>query len=462
MNTDTFTRQSIIDTDARTLFAWHARPGAIERLSPPWDPLEVVFRTGGIEAGARVVLKMAAGPFRYRWHARHTVYEENRKFVDEQVKGPMAFWRHTHAFEPAGENRCRLIDTIDYRLPFHSFTRFPGKALVEHKLSRIFAWRHRVTAFDVALHRRFAGKPPMTVLISGASGVLASALIPLLTTGGHRVIRLVRRKPAAQNEVFWNPAQNAIDTDALKNYSIDAVIHLAGEHVGTGRWTAAKKKTIIDSREKGTRLLAETAARLSPMPRVFLCASATGFYGERGDIVLKENDRPGNDFLAEVCKIWEASVGPAVDAGIRTVRMRIGVVLTPAGGALQRLLPPFQLGLGGRLGSGRQYLSWLSVDDAIGAIFHLLMNDTVSGPVNVVSPCPVTNAEFTRTLARVLSRPALLPVPAKAIDLAFGEMGTTVLLTSTRVAPEKLVGTGYRFGWPDLENALGHILGKTI
>jgi uncharacterized protein (TIGR01777 family) len=461
MITDTFTRQSIIDADARTLFSWHARPGAIERLSPPWDPLEVIFRTGGIDVGARVVLKMFAGPVPYRWHARHTVYEENQKFVDEQVKGPMAFWRHTHAFEPAGENQCRLIDTIDYRLPLYPLTRFPGKLLVENKLARIFAWRHRITAFDMALHRRFNKKGPMTVLISGASGVLASALIPLLTTGGHRVVRLVRRKPSAENEVFWNPADNVIDTDALKSHAIDAVIHLAGEHVGTGRWTDAKKKTIIDSRQQGTRLLAETAARLSPRPGVFLCASATGFYGERGEAVLTENDGPGNDFLAKVCKIWEASVQPATDAGIRTVRMRIGVVLTPKGGALQRLLLPFQLGMGGRLGNGRQYLSWIGIDDAIGAIFYLLMNETVSGPVNVVSPSPVTNAEFTRTLATVLCRPALMPVPATAIDLAFGEMGTTVLLTSTRVAPSKLTESGYCFGWPDLEGALRHILGKT-
>jgi uncharacterized protein len=463
MSIGTFRKQIILEAGVKDVFIWHARPGAIERLSPPWDPLQVVYQSGGIEEGAEVVLKMRAGPLKYNWHARHTAYQENHLFADEQTRGPFACWKHTHRFTSAGDgNRCLLEDAIDYRPPLAAATLPLIKGVVNQKLDRIFAYRHLVTAADLALHLKYRDRSRKTVLISGASGLIGARLIPLLTTGGHNVIKLVRRQPVAPNEVFWDPAKNWIDKDSLNKRGIDAVIHLAGENVGTGRWTAAKKEEIVQSREKGTALLVNTMAELKHRPRSFLSASAIGLYGHCQDTALTEADGPGEGFLADVCRRWEASAQNNSCQDIRTVLMRIGVVLTPEGGALQRLILPFSLGLGGRIGSGQQYLSWISIDDALGAIYHLLMEDTISGPVNLVSPAPVTNAMFTQTLAEILSRPTMLPLPARLIQLLFGQMGREVLLTSTRVHPERLLETGYSFRHRKIKASLRHLLGKPL
>ena len=456
-----FSRESILSADVDEAFAWHARPGAIERLSPPWEPLTVVSRTGGILPGARVVLRMKAGPIPYLWHARHTRLEENRLFEDEQVRGPFAEWVHTHVFEPAGEKQCLLRDAVRFRLPLAGLSHPLAVPLINRKLGKIFAFRHRVTAADLALHQTFADQPRQTVLISGAGGVIGSRLVPFLTTGGHRVVKLVRRQPASGDELFWDPVTGKIDFAGIEAVRPDAIIHLAGENIGQGRWTPAKKKTIIDSRVKGTRLIATTMARMKRRPHTLLSASAIGFYGDRGEDMMTEADGPGNDFVSHVCRTWEDAAGSAVAAGIRVVRMRIGVVLTPEGGALGKLLPLFRLGLGGRIGSGRQYLSWIGMDDTVGAIYHLLMRPDVAGPVNLVAPSPITNADFTRILGRVLSRPAILPVPAVMVKAVFGEMGKEVVLGGTRVSPEKLLEINYSFQYTELNQYLQHILGKT-
>ena len=235
------------------------------------------------------------------------------------------------------------------------------------------------------------------------------------------------------------------------------MIHLAGESI-VGRWSTAKKAKIRDSRIVGTRYLAKALARANIKPRVFVCSSAIGYYGNRGDEVLHENSAAGTDFLAAVCRDWEAATRPATDADIRTVQLRTGVVLSPRGGALGKMLTPFKLGVGGRIGDGRQWMSWIDVEDMIGAIHHILKSDLLQGPVNMVAPNPVTNAEFTRALASMLSRPALLPMPVLAVKLAFGEMGETVLLGSQRVQPAQLVGSGYHFRFSDLRNSLEHVL----
>ncbi|MEW6076716.1 MAG: TIGR01777 family oxidoreductase [Thermodesulfobacteriota bacterium] len=455
-----FSRQALLDADVKDVFAWHARPGAIERLSPPWDPLKVIRRSGGILPGAEVVLRMKAGPVPYHWHARHTRYEEDRLFEDGQVRGPFAEWVHTHAFEPAGDGQCRLTDTVRFRLPLAAVTQPLFSPLVIRKLERIFAFRHRVTAADLALHRQFGDRPRQTIVITGAGGVIGSRLVPFLTTGGHRVLTLVRRPPKTDSEIFWNPAAGQIDSERLEAARPDAVIHLAGENIGEGRWTAEKKRRIIDSREKGTTLITGAMARMARPPGSFLSASAIGYYGDRGDEIMTETSGPGGNFISRVCTGWEAAVQPAVDAGIRVVLMRIGVVLTPEGGALKKMLPLFRAGLGGRMGTGKQYLSWIGMDDAVGAIYHLLMRPDIAGPVNLVSPEPVTNTEFARILGKVLSRPAVLPVPEIMIKLAFGEMGREVPLAGTRVLPEKLLEHGYSFQYPQLPSCLAHLLGK--
>ncbi|HWP35888.1 MAG TPA: TIGR01777 family oxidoreductase [Thermodesulfobacteriota bacterium] len=300
----------------------------------------------------------------------------------------------------------------------------------------------------------------MRVLVSGSTGFIGSALVPVLEARGDTVVRLVRRPPRpGEAAVAWDPQAGRLDPAGLEGF--DAVVHLAGENVAAGRWTAERKRRIRDSRVEGTRLLCEGLARLTRPPQVLVAASAIGYYGDRGAEWLTEESPPGTGFLAEVARAWEGATEPAADRGIRVVRLRIGVVLSPAGGALARMLPLFRRGLGGRIGSGRQYLSWIALPDLTGAVAHVLGPAGPAGPVNAVAPNPVTNAEFAETLGRVLGRPARLPAPAALLRLALGEMADEMLLASARVQPARLLATGYRFRYPELEPALRALLAGT-
>lgn len=299
----------------------------------------------------------------------------------------------------------------------------------------------------------------MRLLVTGASGLIGSSLVPWLASGGYRVTRLTRSEPQpGADEVRWDPAAGTIDRARLEG--VEAVVHLAGENLATGRWTHAKKARIQMSRVSGTRLLSEALARLTRPPRVFVCASAIGYYGNRGAEILNEESPPGSGFLADVCREWEAAAEPARRRGIRVVHLRTGVVLSAQGGALAKILLPFRMGLGGPLGNGQQAMSWIALDDVLGVIQHVLSIDAVTGPLNVVAPTPVTNREFTKTLGRVLSRPTLVPAPAFALRLILGELADEALLASTRAIPSKLLATGYVFRYPTLEGALRHVLQK--
>jgi len=297
----------------------------------------------------------------------------------------------------------------------------------------------------------------MDVIVSGATGLVGSVLTRNLAAAGHRVRRLVRVPPAPNSrDVFWDPGRGVLDPASLRG--VEAAVHLAGENIAAGRWTEAKKNSIRESRTRGTRLVAEALARLSPPPRVLVSASAVGYYGSRGSEVLTERSVPGRGFLAEVCRDWEAASAPASAAGIRTVTLRFGVVLSPDGGMLAKVLVPFRLGLGGRVGNGEQFMSWIEIGDLARVIEHALETHSLSGAVNAVSPHPATNREFTETLGRVLSRPTVFPVPALGARLAFGEMAEEMLLASTRVEPERLLDSGFVFRYPTLESALRHLL----
>jgi uncharacterized protein (TIGR01777 family) len=300
-----------------------------------------------------------------------------------------------------------------------------------------------------------SGTERLHVAVTGAGGLIGSALTQQLAADGHRVSRLVRRA-AGPGEIGWDPIAGRLDPNDLDG--LDAVVHLAGENVGV-RWTTARKARIRDSRIQGTRVLSEALARIRGLPPVLVSASAIGIYGDRGDEILTESSAPGprEDFLAALGQEWENAAAPALAAGIRVVHPRFGVVLSPAGGALGKMLLPFRLGLGGRLGDGSQWMSWISIDDVVSALLHLVLNKTLSGPVNVTAPEPLRNRDFTRTLGRVLSRPTPLPVPSAALRLVLGEMADSTLLASARVLPERLLGSGYRFTLPDLETALRHI-----
>lgn len=299
----------------------------------------------------------------------------------------------------------------------------------------------------------------MTILVSGSHGLIGSALVRALVEEGHRVVRLVRSvAQTLTGDARWDPETGAVDPGRLEG--CDAVVHLAGESIAGPVWTAERKRRIRDSRVEGTRLLCESLLRMDNPPAALLCASAVGYYGDRGDEVLREESPPGRGFLAQVCRAWEDAAELASRGGIRVVRLRFGMVLSAHGGALARMLPPFRAGLGGRLGSGCQYVSWVALDDAVGALTHAMRTPSLQGPVNVTAPHPVENREFARILGKVLSRPAAVPVPAFALRLAFGAMADDLLLASTRAVPARLLTSGYEFRLPSLESALRKLLGK--
>ena len=451
-------RSVTLPVGAEEAFAWHERTGALERLIPPWERVEVLERSGGITDGARVVVRLHEGPVALRWVARHRDYQAGRRFVDEQVEGPFARWVHTHMFEPQGPTSCRVTDRIELILPAAAAGRL-AIPLVRRRAERMLAYRHEVLAADLAAHARYRDRPRLAIAVTGAGGLLGRTLVPFLTTGGHRVVTVTRR-PRGADQIGWDPTAGRLEAGRLEG--IDAVVHLAGEPIGV-RWTAARKRRIRDSRVRGTRLLAETLARLPRPPRVLVSASGIGVYGNRGDATLTEAsplvDAPP-DFLVEVAREWEAAADAARTAGIRVVSTRFGMILSPAGGALGRMLPPFRLGVGGPLGSGRQWVSWAAIDDVVGAVHHALMTDGLAGPVNVCSPEPATSRALAQALGRVLGRPAVLPAPAPALRVLFGEMADTALLGSQRAVPARLLESGYRFRYPALEPALRFLLGR--
>jgi uncharacterized protein len=453
-------RSARLPFPADTVFAWYTRPGALERLTPPWERIQVLERSGGIEDGGQVTVKVGS-PFGFRWVARHRDYEPGRQFADEQVRGPFSRWVHHHRVEPDGNDACILTDRIEYTPPLGPVGSAAAPGLIRPRLDRMLTYRYETLRQDLAAHARFAERPRLRIAVTGSTGLIGRALVPFLTTGGHHVIRVIRGRRAGEGEASWEWHLGRIQSERLEG--IDAVVHLAGENIGA-RWTRDRKRRIRNSRGIGTRFLAETLTRLSRPPAVLVSGSAMGIYGNRGDETLTEESAilaAPPDFLTEVGREWEAATEPARAAGIRVVLPRFGLALTPAGGVLGRMLLPFQAGLGGPLGNGRQQMSWIGIDDLLGIVNHLLMTSSMAGPINATSPHPVTNREFAETLGRVLSRPALLPVPAAALRLVFGEMADVALLASQRMVPARLQEGGFGFRYPDLESALRHLLGRT-
>jgi hypothetical protein len=392
----------------------------------------------------------------------HQNYQNGVQFEDCQLSGPFHRWIHLHRVLPVEHHQVRVQDIIEFDCPLPPIGNWFGGAFTLYKLNRMFKYRHSILQQDISQQQKYLAQgafTPMKILISGATGLVGSALVPFLQTSGHEIYFLSRNPKQSPNRVFWDVKTNKIDTEALERIQPDAVIHLAGEPIASGRWNRDKKSEIRNSRVDGTALLADTLARMTVKPKTFICASAIGIYGNRGEETLTETASYASDFLGQTCIAWERACDPARDAGIRVANLRFGIILSPKGGALKQMLPPFQLGAGGPLGCGKQYMSWIALDDVLGAINHALNTESLAGAINVVSPNPVTNREFSSVLGKVLFRPAFAPVPALAVKALFGEMGDALLLSSAKVSPLRLQETGYHFLYPQLEGALRHVLG---
>jgi len=433
--------RSPMPASARALFDWHTRPGAFERLAPPFDRVEVVERSGGIEVGGRATLRVYLGPVPRKWVAVHTAFDDGVSFVDRQESGPFALFEQIHRMVPDGPDRSILEDEVRYRLPWGMLGQLGGGRLARAKLESLFAYRHALLAADLARHRALPGLA-LKVGIGGSHGFIGSALVHFLTTGGHTVTRLPR---------------TGVTPGLLEG--LDALVLLGGASLAAGRWTRARKEQIRSSRVDATARVVDAMRGCARPPRVLVSGSAIGVYGDRGSEPLDESSAPGKGFLAEVCQAWEAAARGAEALGARVVLLRTGLVLSPDGGALARLAPLFRAFAGGRVGSGRQVYSWIAREDVLGAIHFALRTPGLKGPLNLTAPEPVTNGAFTEALGEVLHRPTLASVPAAAVLAIFGEMGKETLLSSAQVAPRALLEAGFTFRWPGLREALRFCLG---
>ncbi len=453
---------STLGAPAQDVFRWHQRRGAFERLTPPWEDVTVERVEGApLENGTEVHLSMGVGALRVPWVARHEGFCEGKCFRDVQQRGPFKYFAHDHLFEDTAEG-CRYTDRIEFQPPLGALGRLVSAGALRQKLARMLRYRHDTLAWDLARQTQLA--LPRKVALTGASGLVGTQLSAALSTAGVDVIHLVRRAPRAPWERQWDPARGQLDPASLSD--VDAVIHLAGESI-VGRWSAAKKQRIRGSRVEGTRLLAEALAHHHLAgrrgPTTFLTASGVGYYGAtlaRDAAPSDETSPQGTGYLAEVVHAWEEASEPAKQAGLRVAHLRLGIVLSPSGGALRTMLPASRLGVAGPLGDGKQWLSFVGLDDAIDAFLFALSSESLAGAVNVVAPEAVQQKAFMATLGRVLNRPACMPLPAALLRLALGEAADEMLLASLNVKPQRLLDAGFRFRTPSLEATLRHGLGR--
>ncbi len=445
------------------VWSWYDSPGAFRRIMPEWEGITPV-QAGALMDGERTKFKVSIGPIKRMWVARHHGVVSGKVFNDVMEKGPFGAWDHEHKFVAKTDSTSSIEDTIQWRLPLHPLTFWTAPFTVKGRMDQMFAFRTARVQNDLERIAAFAHLPRQRILISGSTGLIGLQLCAFLSAAGHSITRLVRPSTQLPSDaqgddvVVWNDQTGEVVSGDLNGF--DTVIHLAGAGIGDKRWSKARKALIESSRTVPTHNLATLLAGLDQPPKAFLCGSAIGFYGNRGDETLNESSSPGSNFLADVCRNWEAAAQPAVDAGIRTVWLRTGLVITPMGGVLQKLLLPAKLGAGGPVGNGRQQYSWISLDDQIYAIHHLMMNDTCEGAFNLTAPEPLPQKRFAKTLGRVLRRPAFAPLPGFVLKIMLGEMAQGLVLDGQRVLPERLEASGYRFQHRDLETCLRQCLGR--
>jgi len=450
-----FQHQSDFAATARQMYLYHCNPGAFTRLTPPWESVQVEESDTGISEGVVRHLKVGPTPLQIGWVARHEDFQADRQFVDRQVEGPFKSWKHSHLFQDLEEGRVNLTDRIEYEAPF----RIPISFLLEKKLRPMFRYRHRQTARDLELIQRYPGpvsstdQRPLKIAVTGASGFLGSSLVSFLEVAGHKVLRLTRGyvRRDERSAVWWPEP----DLQALEG--LDAVIHLAGETVGQ-LWTSSARERILFSRGEGTDRLCCALARLQRPPKALLSASATGFYAQDSNGPVDEFAESGDQFLSEVCRLWESSTKAAEAAGIRVCRMRIGLVVGSGGGFLAPQLPAFRLGLGAVLGDGQQMQPFIDRDDVVGSIYHLLHREDLSGAFNLTAPQPVTQQVFAEKLATACSRPLWVRVPEAPLRKVLKDQAD-LLFCGVEAIPSRLLESGYKFLAPTLEESLKHQMG---
>jgi len=442
---------ALMPCDSEFLYRWHTMPRAINRLTPPWEKVNIISHPSTLAENEKVHVRLSG---LIDWHLKIFDIIEGKTFSDTQLIGPFLDWTHIHSMQPVNETSSLLVERVNFKLPV--FDSLLSSLVCRFKLKPLFDYRFRTLYHDIKLHYKLKDKKHMKILITGSSGLVGSALFDFLASGGNNVYKLVRQEPISPNEIKWNPDKEEIELTKIEGF--DAIIHLAGENIANKRWTKTQKEKIANSRILGTRFLVNAINKLQNPPHTFISASAIGFYGSRRDESLSETSKSGSDFLADTCIKWEDETKNLTNKSIRVANARFGIILDPRAGALSKLVPIFWIGGGGILGNGKQWMSWIALDDVLGSLLHILTTDKISGPVNVVAPNPLKNSDFTKVLAKVMFRPALFPAPAIALRLALGEMADALLLSSARVEPKVLTETGFEFSYPDLESALKHML----
>ena len=459
----TFTHEAKFSAKKQEIWNWYNSDGAFRRIMPEWEGIQPI-NAGRLVNGDETIFKVKLGPIRQKWVAKHHSVIPGESFADKMMKGPFGAWDHHHTFQAESDGTTSVIDNVEYKLPVHIFTGWSAGFTVLPRMKQMFEFRSVRVANDLNQIQKTSSLPRQRILVSGSTGMIGLQLCAFLEAAGHDVHRLLRPSTKLPTDVDsdkvvrWNDLTGEIIEGDMNGF--DTIIHMAGAGIGDKRWSKKRLKLIRDSRIIPTENLAKIVAGLDSPPKKMLCSSAIGFYGNRGTEVLDENSNPGNDLLSNLCKDWENSSNVAKDAGINVIHLRTGIVMSPLGGALAKLLLPAQMGAGGPVGGGKQMQSWISLDDEIYAIHHLMMKEDSHGVYNLTAPNPVSQKQFAKTLGKVLRRPAFAPLPGFVIKILFGQMGKKLVLEGQDVRPTRLLESGYEFTHSELESCLRSCLGK--